>query len=121
MVEIKPEYGPDATAPTDATPNWKVRAQEKVCSTLSKIPQEWRLSEEQLKLAQQTRQLTGEFFQTFLTEREIEITTLESVLLVDKIRSRCYSALEVTQAYAKAAAIAHQIVSLDPFVFTRKL
>jgi len=109
MIEIKPESKPDATVPTDTPPNWQVRAQEKVCSTLSKIPPEWRLSKEQLKLAQQTRKLTGEFFQTFLTEREIEITTLESVPLVDKIRSRCYSALEVTQAYAKAAAIAHQI------------
>jgi len=106
---MKPEPRPDATAPTDASPDWRVRAQEKVSCTLTKIPPEWRLSKEQLKTAQQTRKLTGEFFHTFLTAREIAITTLESVPLVDRIRSRCYSALEVTQAYAKAAAIAHQI------------
>jgi len=92
---------------------WQDRAQAKVNSTMSKIPPEWRLSQEQLDTAKNTRKLTGKFFQSFLAPRELEITKCPSVVLVERIRTKCFSALEVARAYSKAAAVAHQIVSRE--------
>jgi len=105
MVEIV-----SLTTPTSTEP-WQDRAQAKVKSTLSKIPPEWRLSKEQLDTAKTTRKLTGEFFQSFLDPRELEVTKYSSVVLVERIRTKCFSAVEVARAYSKAAAVAHQIVS----------
>ncbi|KAF8421819.1 amidase signature domain-containing protein [Tirmania nivea] len=96
------------TTPTTIAP-WQDRAQAKVKSTMSKIPPEWRLSKEQLDTAKTTRKLTGTFFQSFLNPRELEITKYPSVILVERIRTKRFCALEVASAYSKAAAVAHQI------------
>lgn len=45
-----------------------------------------------------------------LTAREIEITELTATLLLPKIWGRIYTSVEVTQAFCKRAAIAHQLV-----------
>ncbi|KAF8432859.1 amidase signature domain-containing protein [Terfezia claveryi] len=103
MVEIVSSTAPASTAP------WQDRAQAKVKSTLSKIPKEWCLSDQQLNTAKTTRKLTGEFFQSFLKPQELEITKYPSVVLVERIRTKYFSALEVARAYSKAAAVAHQI------------
>lgn len=105
--------------PANAAP-WQDRAQAKVKSTMSKIPLEWRLSKEQLDTAKATRKLTGKFFQSFLDPRELEITSTKysSVTLVERIRTKCLSALEVARAYSKAAAVAHQIVSRERGLLT---
>ena len=112
MVEVVSLTTPTGTAP------WQDRAQAKVKSTLSKIPIEWRLSKEQLDTAKTTRKLTGDFFQSFLDPRELEITKYSSVVLVERIRTKYFTALEVAKAYSKAAAVAHQIVSGEKGLFT---
>lgn len=91
--------------------HWEVRAAEKRASTLAKIPLEWRLSPAELELASKQRDLTGPFMEKFLEPNEISIVNMDSVPIVDAIRSGKLSAVEVTTAFCKTAAVAHQIVS----------
>jgi amidase len=90
---------------------WQVRAAEKRESTLAKIPQEWRLSAADLDNASKQRDLTGSFMEGFLKPKEIAIINMDSLPIVEAIKSRKLSALEVTMAFCHATAIAHQIVS----------
>lgn len=87
-------------------------ASAKVNETLSKIPAEWSLSQDVLDRAKSERKLKGDFFDSFLTPRELEITRYDSLSLVNRVRDGRLSAVEVTKAYCKAAAVAHQIVSV---------
>ncbi|EFR01957.1 acetamidase [Nannizzia gypsea CBS 118893] len=90
---------------------WEERAAIKRAVNLAKIAEEWRLTEEQIMDAKDQRQLAGAYFQRFLTEEERKITSEESTEIVRKVKSKEYSALQVTKAYCKAAAVAHQITS----------
>ncbi|KAK2867973.1 hypothetical protein FQN49_003291 [Arthroderma sp. PD_2] len=96
---------------------WEEKAASKRAVTLAKIPEEWRLTEEQIKDAKSQRQLAGAYFQGFLTDEEKEITSEQSTGIVDKVKNKEYSAVQVTQAYCKAAAVAHQITSCLHEVF----
>ncbi|KDB20646.1 hypothetical protein H109_07399 [Trichophyton interdigitale MR816] len=96
---------------------WEEKAATKRAVTLAKIPEEWRLTEEQIKDAKAQRQLAGAYFQGFLTDEEKKITGEESTEIVGKIKSKEYSALQVANAYCKAAAVAHQITSCLHEVF----
>lgn len=91
---------------------WQDRAAEKVARTASKIPPNWRISQEDRDRARKTTNLTGPFIQSFLSKDEVRIVRLDSNSLVQKIASRSLSSLEVVNAYCKTAAIAHQIVTL---------
>jgi amidase len=91
--------------------SWQDKAAAKVLRTRSKIPPEWTLTETDLEDAKRQRQLTGAFIEKFLDKGELEITRTDSVPLVAKIRDGQYTSLQVTRAYCKTAAIAHQIVS----------
>ena len=46
-----------------------------------------------------------------LTAREVEITELNAYELVPKLADQTYTSVEVTLAFCKRAAIAHQVVS----------
>lgn len=91
---------------------WEEKAAVKRAVTVAKIPEEWRLTEEQINDAKAQRQLAGAYFQGFLTDEERKITGEESTEIVSKIKSKEYSALQVAKAYCKAAAVAHQMVSI---------
>jgi amidase len=90
---------------------WQTKAEKKVAATKSKIPPKWILSHTDLKRAKERRQLSGPFIESFLDQGELEIIKLDSVPLVEQISIGRYTALQVTQAFCKTAAIAHQIVS----------
>ena len=90
---------------------WHEKAEAKRAKTKSKIPEEWTLNKDDLAAAKKQRQLSGPFIESFLDSRELEITSNDSVPLLAKIRSGHYTALQVTKAFCKRAAIAHQIVS----------
>ncbi|SPQ25315.1 e2c75827-595e-449a-97b6-d64331a02715 [Thermothielavioides terrestris] len=91
-----------------ATP-WEVRAAAKRASTLEKIPPEWRLTPAQLAEAANQRDLTGPFIQKFLSAEDVAIVTKDSVEIVKDIKAKKLSALQVTTAFCKTAAVAHQI------------
>lgn len=55
-----------------------------------------------------------------LTQRELEITELDNVsVLLKKLSSSEWTAVEVTTAFAKRAVIAHQLVGQIPSFRTR--
>ncbi|KAL0471511.1 amidase signature domain-containing protein [Neurospora intermedia] len=88
---------------------WEARAAKKREDTLAKIPAEWRLSPADLDLAAKQRDLTGPFIERFLEPEVIDIVKTDSVPLVNDLRTGKRSAVEVTKAFCKTAAIAHQI------------
>ena len=91
--------------------SWQVRAKAKVAAIKSMIPNEWLLEQADLDAAKKQRKLCGEFFDKFLDDKDLGIIHNDSVQLVDKIKNRQYTAVAVTRAYCRAAAIAQQIVS----------
>lgn len=91
--------------------SWETRAAEKRASTLGKIPPEWRLDPADLGRAKKQRDLTGPFIQQFLEPGEIAIISRDSVEIADAIRKGALTAVAVTTAFCKTAAIAHQLVS----------
>lgn len=91
--------------------SWEIKAAEKRASTLAKIPSEWRLSAAELERASKQRDLTGSFIEEFLEPNEIAIVNMDSVPIVEAIKNRRLSAVEVAKAFCKTAAISHQIVS----------
>ena len=76
----------------------------------SKIPKAWVLKSADLEEAKEQRKLTGPFIEKFLGDSHVSIIRNDSVQLVEKIKFRQYTALEVAQAYCHTAAIAQQIV-----------
>jgi len=103
---------PKLSSPTKMpyTLSWEERAAEKRADVLSKIRPAWRLSDEDLARAKKQRDLTGPFIHSFLHPDEVHIVTRDSVDLVNAIKTRQLSASQVTAAFCKTAAIAHQIV-----------
>lgn len=92
--------------------SWEAKAKAKVAETNSKIPHEWRLSQPSLDKAKQIKKLSGAFIESFLSDEELSITRDDSTLLVAKVKTGEYTALQVAQAFCKTAAVAHQIVSI---------
>ncbi|KAI1756099.1 amidase signature domain-containing protein [Xylaria castorea] len=88
---------------------WEAKAAAKRADTLNKIPAEWRLSPTGLAEAEKQRDLTGSFIQQFLEADEISITSKDSAQLVGEIKDGKLTAVQVTSAFCKTAAIAHQI------------
>lgn len=77
----------------------------------SKIPKDWLLSEALLSF--KPRNVVSVFRSCgLLTQRELDITDVEDcVALLEQLHSREWSALEVTLAYCKRAAIAQQLIN----------
>lgn len=102
------------TPPPSPPHEWQLKAYAKTRETMSKIPQEWILTAPEIVAARQQLQSLGgnTVVEAYLTEDEVEITDLESVQLQDRISEGKLSALQVTSAFCKRAAIVGQIVSL---------
>lgn len=77
---------------------------------MAKVPDHWRLSDSELSDAKKQRDLTGSFIRKFLTEDEIFITDQNATQIASAIQVGWLTALQVTEAFCKRAAIAHQIV-----------
>lgn len=90
--------------------SWEIRAAEKRACVLGNIPPAWRLTAEDLQKARTERDLTGPFIRQFLTGRDNIITAKTSVELTESLRRGNLTAVEVTTAFCKRAAVAHQIV-----------
>ncbi|RMJ11864.1 hypothetical protein CDV36_008521 [Fusarium kuroshium] len=89
--------------------SWEARAAAKRAATLEKIPQPWRLVPEDLERARQQRDLTGSFINGLLDKQTISITSMDSLPILELISSGKLSAIEVTTAFCKTTAVAHQI------------
>lgn len=96
--------------------SWEAKAKAKVAETKSKIPNEWRLNQTSLDKAKKIKKLSGAFIESFLSAEELSITGNDSTLLVEKVKTGEYTALQVAQAFCKTAAVAHQIVGIISYV-----
>lgn len=96
---------------TQVPHRWEWVADKKRKATLAKIPVEWILPEHVIKDAASRRKITGSFIEALLSDRECAITNITSPVLIERICERQYTSTEVTLAYCKRAAFAHQLVS----------
>ena len=90
--------------------SWQSKAAAKVASTKKKIPTEWLLQESDLKRASEHRDITGPFIESFLDDHDITVIRMNSLSIVESIKSRKYTSLQVTKTFCKTAAIAYQLV-----------
>ncbi|XXH01436.1 hypothetical protein Hte_007796 [Hypoxylon texense] len=95
--------------PIQESHSWEWVAAAKRKATLAKIPEEWILPEYVIKDAAARRKITGSFIEALLSDRECAITNIASPVLIERIRERWCTAAEVTLAYCKRAAFAHQL------------
>jgi amidase len=91
---------------------WKLKAEAKASATLEKIAKEWRLPKAELDKAAEQRDITGPFIQQYLEPSELDIIREEATALVCKLQKGILTAKQVTLAFCKTAAIAHQIVRI---------
>lgn len=101
---------------------WRTRRDAKRKERASLIPEEHRLSAEQLASVPATN--VPDFLDQsgWLTSRELEITNSSAATVLDKLRSKEWSCFEVTSAIIHRAAIAHQITNcLTEIMFTQAL
>jgi amidase len=92
---------------------WQEIAAAKKAEQLSRIPSEWRLSEQVLEDAENTVDLRPIAASCgILSPRELKITGINDALeLAAEIATGTYTAVEVATAYCKRAAIAQQLLS----------
>lgn len=134
MAAVAPYH---TTLPHVTKDNWRELAAEKRAQRDALIPAEWRLAEQ--FTSGDARDVTGVAKQCgILSEREVEITELDEVQevsvrldgavgrvwgtdlfrnntqLAERIANKTYSAVEVTVAFSKCAAIAQQLVNCTP-------
>jgi amidase len=100
-----------------ALKTWEEKAEQKRILLYNLIPQEWRLSESIIK--NPPKNLTIIPSQCgILSKLDLEITEINDIEeLAYRIAEGKYSAVQVTEAYCKRAAIAHQLVNCLAEIF----
>ena len=89
--------------------DWQSIAQAEQQKILDSIPQQWRLSpEDKDPDLTDKRAVPGRC--GLLTEKQLAITESTASDLLEKLRTRALSSVEVTEAFCARAAIAHQLV-----------
>lgn len=106
---------------------WEVKAAAKRSSLLAGIPKEWRLSVDALSRLQTPIETFPNNIFTLdlikaadiLTPKELQITENYSASeLLDALATSTFSAVEVTTAFSKRAAIAQQLVCVSSLLST---
>ena len=107
MSELLSSTGIKTSTVANVSPDWKIVAARRRHEIFSKIPAEYLVSPASLKPANLSNlvQTCG-----ILTTRELMIVNSTAVALLKSIHSRKLTAVEVTTAFCKSAAIAHQAV-----------
>lgn len=94
---------------THGEPLWQQARERKRKEIDNAIPAAWKVPVELL----QDNNATGlPYTSGVMSRRELAITEMRAVDLVSMMKSRTFTAVEVTTAFCKRAAIAHQAVSL---------
>lgn len=104
-----------ATTTSKPTQDWASLIQQKLAQRESHIPKEWRLPETIMSRVDRDGLVSGfDLFNetTVLTKKERGITEdFDATGLLEKLVSGSLTSLEVTTAFCKRAAVAHQLVS----------
>jgi amidase len=89
---------------------WEEIAAGKRAALLSSIPKEW-LIPANIKPPDSQRDVTGFPNDSgWFTQRELELTSVSAVELLEKLGNGKWSSEDVTAAFCKRAAAAHQLV-----------
>lgn len=95
---------------TGEEPPWQQARERKHKEIDNAIPAAWKVPAELLQ--QQQHSVTRvPHTSGIMTQRELAITEMRAVDLLSLMKSRTYTAVQVTTAFCKRAAIAHQAVS----------
>jgi len=86
---------------------WETVASRRRDEIQSKIPQEYLISQKDLEAAGVNASRTS----GILSPREQDIVEKSATDLLELLHSREYTSVEVTTAFCKSAALAHQLVS----------
>jgi len=96
---------------------WEEKARQKRNSLYNLIPEEWRLSESILNNPPKNSTLVPSQC-GILSKLDLEITEIDNIEeLANHISHGKYSSIQVTEAYCKRAAIAHQLVNCLAEIF----
>lgn len=77
----------------------------------AKIPPEWVLEPSIIHQAKSMRRTSGPFIENLLNQSTRDLTAKTSIELIEDLRRGSNTAYEVTSAFCRRAAVAHQIVS----------
>lgn len=95
--------------------DWQAAVKTKRNELTSKVPKDWLLSDDFVRSLSSTRLVDLDIpaKSKILSPREVEITEQYSAQdLLEKLRNRSFTSLEVTTAFCKRASIAQQLVSV---------
>lgn len=92
--------------------NWQNIARQKQQDIKAAIPPKWVIPDE--KLPSESQADVSDFLSQsgFFTSREIEIVSTDALRTLSYLSNGSWKSEDVTLAYCKAAAAAHQLVSL---------
>lgn len=96
--------------PSTSQESWKTTAAGKKHDVMTKIPNEWLLEAKVIDAARLRQSISGDFFEELLDDQTRSITALNETDLVESMRDRSLTAVEVVKAFGKRAAYAHQLV-----------
>lgn len=102
-------------AKLDTTPAWKDISAKKIEALNSSIPEEWRIPQDVLPPTEQADVTEWPETSGWFTKDELAITSLTAAELLPKLASGTFKSEDVTRAFCKRAAAAHQLVSLYLF------
>lgn len=91
---------------------WQEVAEKKRHDLAAKIPNDWKLPDSVLAEARHRSQLSGEFFDRLLDADTLKITELRVEALLDAVHNGSVTAVDVTRAFCKRTAFAHQLVRI---------
>lgn len=90
--------------------SWKDIAAKKRAELLDSIPEQWRIPADILPPESQLDVTTFPEKSGWFTAEELEYTNSSATVLLKRLRSGKYSSEQVTKAFCKRAAAAHQLV-----------
>jgi Asp-tRNA(Asn)/Glu-tRNA(Gln) amidotransferase A subunit family amidase len=97
-----------------AQSTWQEKVEHRIAQARNKTPLDWRLPSSYLEELQDTSQSVLDIPRHcgILSERELHITEeFDATALLEQLASRQFSAVEVTTAFCKRAAVAQQVTS----------
>ncbi|KAL9119923.1 MAG: hypothetical protein Q9187_003523 [Circinaria calcarea] len=95
---------------------WQEQAKAKRDSINNLIPENWRLPSP-IPSAEEQRDVTGKYLWQYLSEREVEITETDAVVITKHTTAGEWKAEEVIRAFCHRASLAHQITNCLHEVF----
>lgn len=93
--------------------NWQRIGQKKQQDITNAIPSEWIIPADILPPGTQADVSTFLAKSGWFTKREVEIVSTDALKTLSHLSGGSWKSEEVTRAYCKAAAAAHQLVSLS--------